>query len=201
MVWTPPMTAINGDAFAASEYNTHIRDNLLETMPALARDPAISVADGGGPRWFVTATKHKIKARAWHSGYAGGVSDTSVYVPVLNSYSDIPTGPIVPTDGSVIVRTGGAMIVILTVYIAQTSTSSAFMSFAIYDIDNNEVMPADDSRAIITKGTDLTQLSGIFYVDGLEPEKPYWVSSKYKVDASAVTDVIFASREVTVIEL
>lgn len=201
MVWTPPMTAVNGDPFAASEYNTHIRDNLRETMPSQARDPNEAVANGGGPRWFVTATKNKIRARAWHNGYVDDLTAINVQVPTLNSYSDIPLGPIVPASGIATVRTGGAMIVILTCFMSKTTGSSAFMSFAVYDSDNNEVVAPDDTRAISTFGTDLIQFSGMFYVDGLEPERPYWVSTKYKVNGALTTDVIFASRNMTVIEL
>lgn len=35
MAWTTPMTAVAG-AFSASAWNTHVRDNLLETLPAKA---------------------------------------------------------------------------------------------------------------------------------------------------------------------
>lgn len=201
MVWTPPMTAINGDPFAASEYNTHIRDNLRETMPAQARDPSGAISNGGGPRWFVTATKNKIRARAWHNGYTDALGGINVWAPILNSYTDIPTGPTVPSDGTAQIRTGGAMIVILTAYIQKTVGSSAFMSFGVYDSDNNEVIPPDDVRSISTFGQDLTQFSGMFYVDGLVPERPYWVSSKFKTNGALHTDVMYASRNITVIEL
>lgn len=36
MAWTTPMTATANSAFTAAQFNTHVRDNLLETAPAKA---------------------------------------------------------------------------------------------------------------------------------------------------------------------
>lgn len=36
MAWTAPMTAVSGNAFTAAQFNTNVRDNLLETAPAKA---------------------------------------------------------------------------------------------------------------------------------------------------------------------
>lgn len=36
MSWTAPMTAVANDIFTASQFNTNVRDNLLETAPAKA---------------------------------------------------------------------------------------------------------------------------------------------------------------------
>lgn len=36
MAWTAPMTAVDGNVFTAAQFNTNIRDNLLETAPAKA---------------------------------------------------------------------------------------------------------------------------------------------------------------------
>lgn len=36
MVWTSPMTAVAFEPFSAAEFNTHVRDNLLETEAAKA---------------------------------------------------------------------------------------------------------------------------------------------------------------------
>lgn len=48
MAWTAPMTAVDGDLFTATDYNVNIRDNFLETAPAIASAPgSIFVVDGG----------------------------------------------------------------------------------------------------------------------------------------------------------
>lgn len=39
MAWTTPMTATEFDVFFAADFNTHVRDNLLETAPAKASSP------------------------------------------------------------------------------------------------------------------------------------------------------------------
>lgn len=36
MAWTAPMTAVSGSVFTASQFNTFVRDNLNESMVALA---------------------------------------------------------------------------------------------------------------------------------------------------------------------
>lgn len=36
MAWTAPMTAVANTAFTAAQFNTHVRDNLNQTAPALA---------------------------------------------------------------------------------------------------------------------------------------------------------------------
>lgn len=36
MAWTAPMTAVANTAFTAAQFNTHVRDNLNATAPALA---------------------------------------------------------------------------------------------------------------------------------------------------------------------
>lgn len=39
MTWTAPMTAVANTAFTASQFNTYVRDNLLECGPAKATTP------------------------------------------------------------------------------------------------------------------------------------------------------------------
>lgn len=36
MAWTAPMTAVSGTIWTSAQFNAHIRDNLLETMPGKA---------------------------------------------------------------------------------------------------------------------------------------------------------------------
>jgi hypothetical protein len=36
MAWTAPMTAVANTAFTAAQFNTYVRDNFLQTAPALA---------------------------------------------------------------------------------------------------------------------------------------------------------------------
>lgn len=45
MAWTTPMTAVYNTTLTAAQWNTHVRDNSLLTMPALAT---------AGARWFIS---------------------------------------------------------------------------------------------------------------------------------------------------
>lgn len=47
MAWTSPMTAVANTEFTAVQFNTHIRDNLLETAPAKAVNPGSYFAVSG----------------------------------------------------------------------------------------------------------------------------------------------------------
>ena len=54
MAWTAPMTAIAGAVYTAAQFNTFIRDNLNETLPALA------TVSGN---YFVTTATHHLAER------------------------------------------------------------------------------------------------------------------------------------------
>lgn len=54
MAWTAPITAVDGAAFTAAQFNASVRDNLLETMPAKAANQG---------EYFVTDATNSIAAR------------------------------------------------------------------------------------------------------------------------------------------
>lgn len=58
MVWTAPMTFIDGNVLTASQLNTFLRDNMMETMPALATTTGSH---------FVGTSPYKIAERFWRS--------------------------------------------------------------------------------------------------------------------------------------
>lgn len=47
MAWTAPFTAVSGAVFMAAQFNTYVRDNLLETAPAKATTPGSIFATVG----------------------------------------------------------------------------------------------------------------------------------------------------------
>jgi hypothetical protein len=55
MAWTTPMTATVNTVFTAAQWNTYVRDNSLETMPAKATTAG---------RWFVSTAANAIAERA-----------------------------------------------------------------------------------------------------------------------------------------
>lgn len=47
MAWTAPMTAVTGNILTAANWNTHVRDNLLQTSPAKATTAGRFMATSG----------------------------------------------------------------------------------------------------------------------------------------------------------
>lgn len=47
MAWTTPMTAVANEVFTATQFNTHVRDNLLETAPAKATEAGGFITTAG----------------------------------------------------------------------------------------------------------------------------------------------------------
>jgi hypothetical protein len=54
MAWTAPMTAVSGSVYTAAQFNTFVRDNLLETCPAKATTSG---------SYFVTSGTNRIAER------------------------------------------------------------------------------------------------------------------------------------------
>lgn len=81
MAWTAPMTAVAGTYFTASQFNTHIRDNLLETVPGIATGSGSFVSAAGANR---------IAARRFRSAYIATMETNSR----STAFTDLPTvGP------------------------------------------------------------------------------------------------------------
>src|SRR5690606_35973990 len=117
MAWSAPMTAVAGEAFSADDFNTYVRDNLNETMPALATDDTFAawfVADGAN-----SLVKRNIKTAGLT--ISGGQNTTS------QSYTDLSTaGP------SVSIETGTRALVMISCQLEVNSTNAAAMaSFAV----------------------------------------------------------------------
>lgn len=94
MAWTAPMTAVSLELLTAREYNTHVRDNFLETAPAIAS------ASGS---YFVVDGTNRIKQRQAGSSY---VKDENRIKTYQNTFAEVQvSGPMVT------VRTGTQAIV------------------------------------------------------------------------------------------
>lgn len=57
MAWTAPMTAVDNAVWSSAQFNTHVRDNLMETVPAL---------DAGPGRLFFSGGNNNVVARKSH---------------------------------------------------------------------------------------------------------------------------------------
>jgi hypothetical protein len=113
MAWTAPMTAVVGATFTASQFNIHVRDNLLETAVAKATTP-------GG--YFVSTDVNTIAERLQDYDQVDTAETTT-----SGSYDDLSTvGP------SVTVTTGTQALVTFGAYFRSTADSTAAnMSVAV----------------------------------------------------------------------
>lgn len=92
MAWTAPMTAVSGEIWTSAQFNAHIRDNLLETMPGKAT---------AANRIFVSNGLNSIAERVPSTAIVATAQTTS-----STTYTDLTTvGP------QVTVTTGTAAVV------------------------------------------------------------------------------------------
>lgn len=104
MAWTTPMTATANSAFTAAQFNTHVRDNLLETAPAKA------TASG---QYFVATGANAIAARTF--GYATVATSQST---TSTTYTDLSTaGP------SVTITTGTSALCFISAQCSQATAN------------------------------------------------------------------------------
>lgn len=151
MVWTAPMTATPNTAFTAAQFNTHIRDNLLETAPAKAT--------AVGSLFAVSAT-NQIQQRT-PTGSTVGTTQTTT----STTYTDLTTvGP------SVSVQTGVSAVVFLSAQMSNsTAAASSLMSYAV---SGATVIAAVDDTSILTVSTaaNAPSRSGVIQLQtGLNP--------------------------------
>lgn len=129
MAWTAPMTAVANTAFTAAQFNTHVRDNLLETAPAKATS---GVPNGS------YLTKTATNSVLWRSTGTNTVSTSQS--SSSTSYTNLSTsGP------SVTLATGSIVMVIISGDLQNNSTNSTFMSVAV---SGATTLSASDDRAI-----------------------------------------------------
>lgn len=129
MAWTTPMTAVANTAFTAAQFNTYVRDNLVETAPGKA---TAGFANGSIP---VKSGTNQISMR------------TPVQAQVLTqqsssntSYGDLSTfGP------SVTCTTGAYALVIWHASLLNSGTNSSFVSVAL---SGATTFAAADDRAL-----------------------------------------------------
>lgn len=131
MAWTAPMTAASNATFTAAQFNTHVRDNLLET----------EVAKGTTASAYLVSTgATAIAQRSSTSSSVQPMQTTS-----STSYTNLSTsGP------AVTVTTGTKALVIMSCGMANTSANAA--NYASVGVSGATTTTIDDSWAIISDG-------------------------------------------------
>lgn len=135
MAWSAPMTAVAGTQFTAAQFNTNVRDNLNETMPAKATlDGQYAVATGSNA---IAMRRADLSSNA-----AQGSTTSTTYTGTIGAGG---SGP------SVTVTTGTRAAVFLLSEISNNTASQAsWMSFAVTGASS---IASSDSRAIRSGGT------------------------------------------------
>lgn len=167
MAWTVPMTAIAGSVFTAAQWNTHIRDNLLETEVGRAQT-------AGG--YSASSGYHQLSEYTAETHFPNTTVTT-----VETSYVDPEEGigPTITllTDTHAIVGIYGA---------GRTSGgTAAWMSFAVTDVNENTIIEPQDTFAVQFHVTtpDSWRGSAVNGISGLTPGLNTF-TMKYRVSTS-----------------
>jgi hypothetical protein len=131
MAWTAPMTFADNTALTAAQLNTHLRDNLLETMPGKA------TTEGA---YFVTQSDNSIVERVAVTARVSASEGTS-----STSYVDLATvGP------SVTFESGSNALVFHAAHLANDNLNA--QSIQSWAISGDTTRGALDEIGIIVDG-------------------------------------------------
>jgi hypothetical protein len=123
MAWTAPMTAVSGAAFTAAQFNTHVRDNLLETGPAKVT---------GSNQFLISNGPNSLQAVSLQRP----VQDVSTADLVFNNSSYLDgTSQSIPTVGVVFTarNSGMAFIIVSGLIGSNTAQNAAYLSFELLE--------------------------------------------------------------------
>lgn len=175
MAWTAPMTFVDGVPLTASQLNTHLRDNMLESATAKA-----SIAGG----YFVSTGPNEIVERISRYQLINA-SDTSS----STSFDDLDSS----SGPRVTVTTGSAALVIVGCTLSASSGANTQTRMG-YEVSGASSFTAEDSRALRNTGTSAFTGSFVEYRTDLTPGVNTF-TAKYRVNANTGT---FAQRRVIV---
>lgn len=128
MAWTAPMTAVAGVIWTSAQFNAHVRDNLLETMPGKAT---------AANRMYITTGNNAIAERVPSTAQVDTQQTTT-----STSYTDLTTsGP------AVTVTTGAKAMVWFGAWMLH-STSGAENSVSVAVSGASSISANDDWRVL-----------------------------------------------------
>lgn len=134
MAWTAPMTAVAGVIWTSAQFNAHVRDNLLETMPGKAT---------ASNRMYITTGNNAIAERVPSTAQV----DTSE-TTTSTAYDDLTTvGP------SVTVTTGAKALVWFGSWMSHNSNNGeTSLSVAV---SGAGIIAASDDYRLLQSGVEL----------------------------------------------
>lgn len=179
MAWTAPKTWTAGSVLTAAELNTHVRDNLLETLPAKASAAGqVGVATGA----------NTIAARTCPSSIVSASEGV-----VATSYGAISGGTAGPTLSSL--TTGATVFVLLSCNMTNSTGGAA--SYMSYAVSGDTTDASADTRALYYESSNAGDLIGF---GSMFPHSvnagTNTFTSQYKVGAGTGT---FGSRRIAVL--
>lgn len=175
MTWTVPFTAIDGTPFTAAQYNTNIRDNLVETETSRAQTMS---------GYCVTVGSNQIAERVGATSVIG-TSDTTASA---GTYTDLDNTP----GPEVTVFTGTMAFVAVSCSLSNSSGNAAWMSHAVSGATETDAV---DSLGIELQSTVGQKPGAVFLRTDLTPGYNTF-TSKYRVSTSGTGT--FAARRITV---
>lgn len=181
MAWTTPMTAVHNQQWTAALWNTHVRDNLLETMPGKATTAG---------RWFISTGVNAIVERRIESAVVATSQSTT-----STSYTNLTTsGPAVST-----VATGTRALVFFSASIDMTTASS--QGFISYAVSGATTIASNDARSALSDGMpgsgNANAYGGCHMVTNLNSGNNTF-TMQYRSSSGTVT---FSDREIVVFAL
>lgn len=177
MAWTAPRTANTDEIWTSSDFNTYVRDNMLETMPGKAT---------AANEYFVSTDLNAIVARSASSATVA-TSETTA----STSYTDLTTsGP------AVTVTTGRRALVFYSSGMSNSSAST--QTFISVGVTSATTITADDDWCAMADGVDATRTNrfGMFHLFTTLTAGSNIFTMKYKVGAGTGT---FLNRHLIVI--
>jgi len=170
------MTATASSVFTAAQFNTHVRDNLLETAVAKAT---------GASHYFVSTGVNTLAERDLNIDEVSASETTT-----STSYVDLATTG--PTQAA---TTGGRAIVVVSALISNsTAGANAYMSWAV---SGASTIAASDTWALQHRDAGTTgalQASRFYLAEGLTSGSNTF-TGKYKVSSGTGT---FVARQIVV---
>jgi hypothetical protein len=201
MVWTAPMTAVANTLLTASQFNVHVRNNLLETEASRAT----AVVGATAKLWFAEGSGRSAEHLVKDHNIDTSETTTS------ESYVDLVTvGPHVEMILNI-----GCMVMMNCQLGVSNQVNDAMASYEVFQSVGNMLPPndaggfvseANTSRSIhrdgLTQdGNNVLDRCGVtHFFAGLPAKDLYVVRMKYKVSASAATGT-FTKRRMAIMAL
>jgi hypothetical protein len=171
MAWTAPMTAVAGSVWTAAQFNTHVRDNLMETCPAKASTSG---------SYFVTTAPNQITERQVVQAVNNSTDTTS-----STSFVDLDNTP----GPSLTVTTGSTALVVIGARIGGNTVGATNATKMTWQVDGaTTIAPANEWSAGHTNisTSAVVYVSRAYLATGLTPGSNVF-TCKYSVSGGTGT--------------